>query len=83
MILRRKPFLFRLGVPSGGDADPHVDHAGGDIAVLAAGEVKGLPLLLEISKGGCVNLRTRHSSYWDQRRDRNCTQIFNTTLKYL
>ena len=59
MILRRKPFLFRLGVPSGGDADPHVDHAGGDIAVLAAGEVKGLPLLLEISKGGCVNLRTR------------------------
>ena len=43
MILRRKPFLFRLGVPSGGDADPHVDHAGGDIAVLAAGEVRDPP----------------------------------------
>ena len=24
-----------------------------------------------------------HSSYWRQRRDWNCTQIFNTTLKYL
>ena len=30
---------FRLGVPSGGDADLDVDDPGGDIEVLAAGEV--------------------------------------------
>ena len=29
------------------------------------------------------NWNSVHSSYWSERRDLNCTQIFNTTLKYL
>ena len=34
-------------------------------------------------KGSPSGMKALHSSYWSQRRDRNCTQIFDTTLKYL